>query len=957
MKSLAIFRGFVPSAALLLAASSSAEDVTLNVASGTQALDAALTANGYASWPSTGARIVKTGEGMLEASADATVRANTTGIWVREGALRVTHVDQFGSPDLRGVDGLFAVARGATLYFTGSSCVMIGPLLHIAGAGSAKLGNTVMPENGAIAIANNIYAFGVAYVLDDDATIMNVYGARHAEIFGKWSAAAWPNPTCINLSEHVLTLGNTASARSGGYGFLLNTDLRIARSGRIVMDHAPLVQRDVSFTAIREAGTTVELVLSNSAPFHVTAPSVTRLFDNIRILPGSEVKGIAASDIVIDLDGVSGAGAIGTGVSLVCISNRIGVAVADVLAGQALSVTGEVVFAVDAKLAVEGDASLLSGTGEHVVLRAAGGISGVPAVEGSAHRCITLGKSRDGKTLTLSYVDPKPAGAIDAAADWGIVAGSDTAAAANTATFNIRLAQAESGSVVYFPAGEYLFSAPLAISGKNVVVCGDGSESILRGSGAANVMTVADSADITITRLTLSNCTGPAVAATRTTRLTVSNLLYSAVGGVIEGEAGAYPLSVENGTQTYVRHNRVTDGATYASPVFLNGGTVAAGSEPLNGLIDMWVDAGETEGFHEALAKTGSASFPAQATCVKTGPGTLVATNDLEGVMRGVRVEEGIMRFSKTADIGIGGYALSVSNGATAVFMPGMYVGNRQVSIAGNGAPGMGGAIVVEGRFGAGNMALRLRGDATIIARHRGNLCELMSGGGSVNASSLSLGGSTLTLRAANGCAGIATQSRFIMNESGSVVVDGTTLTDATADTGNYSFSKAEGVSVSVSLVNGAAFKPKFADWVAMFSDVAGEKGTLIDSGSTSLTVALAFDGFAGLPTLGANITSLAISDRITVDAADFMAGKHLVVDCPIIFAAGTKVVVLDPGGALAMAPVGFSYPFVESTVSLSGSPRKDAAFSDTRSWRVDIPSGGLIMNIAHPLGMFLSVR
>ena len=940
------------------------EDVTLSVASGTQSFSAAMTANGYSSFPQDGV-IVKTGLGMLTASSDASVNSVLAGFRVEAGAFNVTSHEQFGSTSFRGEDGHFYVDDEATLYFSGSSCVLIGQVVHIKGSGAASLGATAMSENGAIAIANNVYAYGATYVLDGDATMMNIYGARHAQMFGGNWAAAWRNWASIDLgSGHTLTLANTATARTSNFGFLFRGGLGITGSGKIVMDHAPLVQDSDSFVVNRDAGTTVELVLSNSAPFRITSPDVAKLFDNIRVLSGSVIEGIAAGDITVDVDGISGAGAVGAGISTLGITKKLSASVADMTGGAVLSVTNEVSFAAGSKVVIEGDASVLATAdgAEYAVLRAEGGISGMPTVAGEARRHFRLRKSADGRTLKLVYADPKPAGAVDVVADWGLVEGSPSDASSNAATFNARIGQATTGSTVYFPAGDYYFSAPLAVNGRgSVVITGDGGASVIHGPGEANVMTVANSSDVTITRIALDNCTGPAVAASGTTRLSISNILYSAVGGAVEGEEGRYPLSVANGAVTYVRHNRVTDGATYASPVFLDEGTTAVGSEPLDrdvnyGILDIWVDEGDEEGFYEALAKAGYASWPAMTRLLKSGPGILVATNNLTGSLRGITIEQGVMRFSFDNDIGVSGYGVVVSNGATAVCMPRMHVANRPIYISGEGASGMGGALVAEGLLTAGNMSVRLaHGDATMVARYRGSVCTMLAGGGSETSSSTLLGGNSLTLRAENGCTGIGTNYKLIMRESGKIVMDGTMLTDVTSDSSTkYAFSADAGANVTVKLINGASFKPKFTSWVSMFSGIEAEEGTAIDSGSASLSLPLTFADFAGLPTLGANITSLSVTNRFSVDAADLVAGRHFAADCPVAFGVAAKVALKDPSGAFAAVGGNFCCPFVESTVSLSGSPAKDRAASDVLAWSLDCPAGAQFYNIIPPQGFVI---
>ena len=946
------------------------EDVTLSVASGEMTFAGAMTDNGYASYPQD-ARLVKTGAGLLKAATDTATRAATRGIWVREGVLQVTSQDEFGSTSLRGVDDLFKVDDGGTMYFTGSACVMIGQVVHISGKGAAKIGNTDMPENGAIAIANNVYAFGVKYVLDQDATMMNVYGSRHAQMFGKWTAAAWLDPTCIDLSGHVLTMSHTSTAKNNGHGFLLTTHLKIAGSGQIVMDHAPLIQNNAAFTATRDAGTTVELVLTNSASFQITAPDTVNLFDNIRVFPGSEIKGIASGEIALDVAGISGAGVIGDGISILEIKDRFGVAVSDIASGAMLEANGEVGFSTGAKIVIEGDVAALvaSGPAEYPVLHAAGGVFGMPIVDGAAHRRFKVLKSADGKTLKLAYVDPKPAGAVDAVGDWGIVEGASASASDNSAVFASHIASAPAGTTVYFPAGDYYFSEPLSVNGRSgIAFVGDGGASVIHGPGAGSVITVVNSSDITVARIALDNCTGPAVAANGADRLVVSNLLYSAVGGVVDGEDGRYPVSIADSSDTYVRHNRVTDGATYDAAVYRDGGTAATGSEPIPrdvniGYLDIWVDEGEVEGFYEAFAKTGYAFWPAATRLVKSGPGTLVGTNNLTSVMTGVTVQEGVMRFKSLNDIGVNGYGIEVNDGATAVFLPGMYMANRSLQISGDGAPGMGGAIVevndgAGNKFGAGNITVRLVGDATIVGGRRGVCSELISGGGSENSSKLYLGGHTLTLRAQDGCLGISTHYKLRMCESGTIVVDGTSLSDrGTSDGSSHVYAVDDGVFVTVKLINGASFEPKFSDWASMFGGIEADEGTTISCGLASGSLPLAFADFSGLPTIAANISSLAITNRLVVNASDLMAGKHLAVDCPMSIAATAKVVLKDPLNVFASVPANFCYAFAESTSSLTGSPSKDRVISDTTRWSIDCPAGGMVMNIVPPLGIMLIVQ
>ena len=213
--------------------------------------------------------------------------------------------------------------------------------------------------------------------------------------------------------------------------------------------------------------------------------------------------------------------------------------------------------------------------------------------------------------------------------DWGVLPGAANAAA-NDAAFAAGLAALTgTGNVVFFPAGEYYFSSPVAVSAASgVTLLGDNGWSMLRVTdpAATSVMAVTGGSDVTVTGLGFADCAGVAVAASGTANLTVTNNVFTNVVGTVAGEAGTYPVSAADCTDLYVKDNRVRGGAAYTKLAYVSG---TEGSEPGAGELEFFVDNDRTEYFPEVFARSGLAEYPADTTLVKTGLGRFYGTNDL----------------------------------------------------------------------------------------------------------------------------------------------------------------------------------------------------------------------------------------------------------------------------------------------------------------------------------------
>ena len=904
-----------------------AADVTINVPAGvTYDFYTALAENGYQKSDLNGQRIVKTGAGTLIGTNDL---ANKSGnyfhkVLVREGIFSVRVNNDFGYQGFAGDE--MNVEAGATLQLSGSSWNIINRAGFVAGEGAPGAGGAVVCKG-----------YGQAnygqFKLSGNTTFFTDYSADYALVLTKGS---YPDQaTMVALYGYDFTL--KARGKGSRYGFRLADGFRLNGSGRFIVDGTYFGQGAANVSNFTSAANNgyVTLVLKNGATFRPRTQHMVAFFDAIDAERGTTIaageNGAAPFDMY--LQDIAGAPA-ATSLSSLNISCSMTVRVTDLSAGSCLSVDGALVFGADALLKIEGDASGLvpDANGRVKIASSATGISGVPLlVETKASRNWSVESGDEGLSLYLRYTSSKPAGAIDVFADWGVLKGSENASG-NAARFNGALSSLVTESpVLYFPAGEYWFDAPLSIAKSGVTVVGDACESVLNaatGFSGSSLMDIAGSG-VTVSGLTLGGTTGPAISASGTSSLVVTNNDFTAVGGAVDGSDDTYPVVVSGGTGTFVRDNLILDGATYTAPVFINGGTKANDGEPLDGMVRIRVDAGESINFTPAFARTGFAEWPNGWRLVKTGPGTLLAdstdaliqnSTSTSIPVRGITVEQGVYSssgnyFGRT-DFNVKD-TVYIKNGATILLRgTGTHFNNRVLSLEGSGAPGMGGALAMSSGGYCGYIQLRLAGDTVISTTYADGYVCCFRRVDATHPARVRFNGHALTMRSTRGGKGFAMEVMFGFDDVGTLYMDGATLAQNTATVEPYSSKQ-----VTLALRNGAKFLPRSQDIVELFREIDCDATSQVVGGDgSSAEFAMTIGGWSGCGAVGSGFTSLTITNAITVSAADLVAGRNMTAACPLAFANGVKMTLADAG---LLDEFIQPYTCVASEVSVDGCPTR----------------------------------
>lgn len=895
---------------------------------------------GFASFPSKW-KLVKAGPGVLDKSTGADTGQQCT--WITEGVLVTLNNNDFGNPSFG--DNDIKIIPGATLRFsTQYDQRFNNRICNFAGTGAPGEGGAIHCQRG-----KSFTTYG-QFKLDGDATIVTSADDENSQLFdggGVNTGSCW-------LNGYTLTLTAKGEAAAKGYGFQLRHAWTLGdKSGTLCLDGAPLDQGTDAFIA-KGTGGTVLLKLVNGAMFRPKTVEMTQLFDGLDLAYGTSFYGLA-DPMAVTFASLAGAGTIGTNISTVTVSDSLGVAAADLKESRALTVANALVL-TGTQLFIDGDVSELVDAGQTgvVLASAEGGITGVPAVSGVS-RLWKARLSNDGKQLLLVYEPNVPAGAVDVVVDWGLIPGAG--ATGNAALFASKLADLTGPAILYFPAAEFVFETPVTINKAGVTILGEWAETTLKGG----IQVTAD--DVTLTGVMLGGTAGPAVVANGADNLSVTNMFFTNVVGMIDGVDGTYPVSVTNSANAMVRRNRVLDGTTYTAPVYVSASTMAAGSEPIAGELHIWVDQYETEPFMTALAKTGYAVYPGGSKLVKEGPGTLIGTNTLaseETGIKDVRIAEGVFRVLTNDDFGYSPFTVHnvvIDDGATVILAgTGQCIVNRMIDVSGSGAPGQGGAVVVAG---GGNNTLTqfsLLADTTFVTTYGVADARLFSeliSGASKFPSRVNYNGHTLTLKsggaaAANG-KGFAIVNRFEeVGTSGTLLVDGCPLVQA-GDSAFVVDRRTADATYTLALRNGAVFKPKSQDVMGLFDRIDFESGTsLVGAGAA---FALTLGDVSGPGTVSTGFTSLTITNTLDVAAADLLAERHLTASCPIIFTdtarfALTNVAELEEKG---------SYVIAESSVSVTGAPRKKPG-SISDGWSAVVNASGTAVEIKK-VGFILMIK
>ena len=545
--------------------------------------------------------------------------------------------------------------------------------------------------------------------------------------------------------------------------------------------------------------------------------------------------------------------------------------------------------------------------------------------------------------------------------DWGVLPGVANAAA-NDAAFAAGLAALTgTGNVVFFPAGEYYFSSPVAVSAASgVTLLGDNGWSMLRVTdpAATSVMAVTGGSDVTVTGLGFADCAGVAVAASGTANLTVTNNVFTNVVGAVSGVDGTYPVSAADCTDLYVKNNRVRGGAAYTALAYVSGTTTKReGSEPGAGELEFFVDNDRTEYFPEVFARSGLAEYPADTTLVKTGLGRFYGTNDLaiRERIKQIVVREGTYVGNSTDSWGASpGHPgtrvyVKVEDGATALVETAgawdqCFAQNISFELGGDGAATSGGySLAFRGSSWRMTYGCRyiLRNDTQFGHMSKSSM-------GIFSQSTTVQNGHTLVLRGLNG---VDSNFRFreyhTFRSPGPIVVSNATLS-ASYTTGN-GWQHPDGKPPLLKFGRNSKFAPDTQDFLNVFDLYEFDAGIPLTC-DTNCSFRIA--RLKGAPALGSKV-ALTVSDEFIARADDLLQDKRMTATRELVFGADC---VMNVEGAESLPLADGGYVLAVSDAGITGRPKKGLALMSA-GWTTSLSSDGKTLRLIPVGGTTIFIR
>lgn len=878
-----------------------------------------VTANGW-SWADDD-WLRKTGPGELTASAD--YKDTKINLLIEEGSYAVPTIVH-----TRG--GRLIIRDGATLRVGGIQDAMGGDwYVSFAGHGTGQGDNLGAISVGG-ALMNPIFGTGTIWDMASDATIYS-YGTMNAVFSG---SSAGNGPT-LNMNGRTLTLrGKDVNAvfRPRWYWKIINAGPIIVRNGEFARhdttnDFTPNIPL-VSFTegAVMAAYGTSSLWGKVDAFSFEAGTSLAK---------GKQ----GVSGVTLTMKKATGPVAISSDAT-VTISQEFGVRGTDLVNGKWLTSANVLTFTEGCELSFAdlGDLALSAGT-VYTAATSVASIAGVPTPTGDAAMLFTVANTGSALTLTVK------SGIIDVVRDWNLQTNDVNAAANNTAAVAAHVAEVVDGTILYFPSGDYWFTDTFdlsSVTATNVRLWNPAGTARLRGGvrlGAAS--------NVTVDELVFSGCAGPAIVATNTAGLTVTDCTFDKVGGLYE-DGKKYLFAAVNVTDFNVTAGAyVTDGMQYDGQGFFAGGTQAALSEAYADAVVVRVTAKEHWTWWlettnrlalvpaayngKTWRKIGAGSFDSNNTGIRDVG--IAAVEILEGafVVRG-----------NDACLGVAYGPVRVHSGATLTLAEaGTAANNRSIRIAGSGS----GAAFPAVRFTGSaiwnktsNVRWILEDDAAMYASMTGEDGSFLRG-------AIEMNGHTLTLKG-------VTDSHFRFgrtfqwNGGGTVIVDQTTLSASSADGSGYVIN--DGLTPTFIFQNGAKFIPDNTDIFTLVKNCSFATGTRI-SDKEGETSAL-FNDFAGNPTIANNITNLTINGTYTLTAAAMTAATP---EVPTM--AGTLTFGPDATWAVdnLAALERKTYPIFTATGGIEGKPV--AAGGMDEGWGVF--KRGATLYLGPPQGLIVVIR
>ena len=533
------------------------------------------------------------------------------------------------------------------------------------------------------------------------------------------------------------------------------------------------------------------------------------------------------------------------------------------------------------------------------------------------------------------FAEPAGAAAVDVVYEWGLQSGPG-AAAANTAAVAAHVSEVVDGTEVQFPAGDYYFSGTLDLSqvaASGVTISASGAAVLHSG------LTLGGASGVTVAGLSFNGCAGPAIVASGTDGLVVTNCTFTdVVGAYADGKKYNFAfvnvagLNVVDGTYSF--SDAHLDGQAYFA-----GGTQEKFSEAYTNAIVVKCAADTAW-----AAATNGLGLAAEAfsgrQLRKIGVGKLVPDGTQYDMgIDGIELLQGTYYVAGDGHCGTGyvrvhsGGHLQIDGGNRT------RISSRWVYLSGSG--GTVNSATTTVRFmgtaywgKAKDIRWYLEDDASIYIESGSN--------GVFYQGRVYLNGHTLTISRNSSGASCNMSSSCQWHGGGTVVVDKVTFACASGD-----YSIGSGSAPKFVFKNGAVFSPETAAACNVVKDVEFATGTQI---APSAATALAFDYMIGIPTISANVSSLTINNLYTARAADILAGAYPTMNGSLVFGSNARWAV-DDIGTLERA----TYTLWNAAGGAVGTVKKSDG-EEYKGWRTRLGGTAFVID-GRILGLRLRIR
>ena len=764
----------------------------------------------------------------------------------------------------------------------------------------------------------------------------------------------------INQNGHKLTLlggGHTLGSNGNTtrlYQLRFRYGYGITNAAEIVVDGGAFVAHNVTYWA--RPNKVPLCTVKNRGAFGPDGQSFADCFALVSFEPGTFVA--SASAATITLPPLEGCPFICANITPT-INRAWTVRANEIASGVALGSYNKLTFGTSATLSVA-DVGQLDGGMSYVVATSRVSVAGLPTYTATADQPQRWkAVATDSKKVSLVY--DLPAGAINVR-DWGVLPGVANAAANDAAFAAGFAALSGTGNVVFFPQGEYYFSSPVAVSAASgITLLGDNGWSMLRVTdpAATSILSVTGGSDVTVTGLGFADCAGVAVAASGTANLTVTNNVFTNVVGAVSGADGTYPVSAADGTNLYVKNNRVRGGAAYTKLAYISGTTTKKeGSEPDAGELEFFVYAKEgesrTEYFPTVFARLGLAEYPADTTLVKTGLGRFYGTNDvaIRARTKQIVVREGTYVGTYTnawgrIDPSTGKSYVKVEDGATALVEGS---GDSHGALHVIFEVGRGGAATSGGGYSLAfrSPSWRVTYFCRFVLRDDtffGKVDETQAG--IFSQSTTEQNGHTLVLKGMNINSDFRFRENHTFRSPGPIYVTNATVSASYAD--NTGWKCPDGKPPLLSFGTGSRFYPDTQAFCNVFDLYEFAPGTIFTCRSNN-TFRVA--NLKGPPTVNANVT-LTIGSNYIARASDLLADKHITAKKTLTFAP-TCTAEVEDAESLPFTDAG--YVLATSDVAIDGRPKKSLALM-AAGWTTSLSSDGKTLRLIPVGGTTIFIR